>query len=347
MTFGERLRTLRKEKGMSQEELGRAVHVSPRVIGYYETDNRFPKSRAALLGLAHALGVSLDYLLDNPVRQETGCPSRFCYMKMMTPEERAQVNDYIAYLRYKKRQAEAVQEEETNTAIAATEAAQMIERWAGAEEAPAEAEAAIEEEPAEEDEPIIEEEPVEEAPAGEPEEEPIEEASAMEEPAMEEPAIEEPVTEEPLEEAPVEEATAGEPEEEPIEEEPFEEAPEETEAMTPEEEIPAEALPEEEAPVPEAPEETPADEPEEGSAFDTDGEPVPDDTLPEIPPLDDMPEFTPDADSFREEIVRIPNYDDPYAPDPDEGKFDSLFSYGAEEKEDKKEKTHRFPFFFK
>ena len=103
MTFGERVKTLRQEAGWTQEELGEKIHVSARVIGYYEADDRFPKNQTILLDLAKAFQVSLDYLLDNPVRQEATCPSRFCYVKTINAQPRNQVNDYIRYLRWKQR----------------------------------------------------------------------------------------------------------------------------------------------------------------------------------------------------------------------------------------------------
>ena len=103
MTFGNRLRTLRLEAGMSQEQLGQKIHVSARVVGYYETDDRFPKNQQILIDIAKTFRVSLDYLLDNPVRQEGSCSSRVCYMKSMDREHRALVNEYILFLRWKQR----------------------------------------------------------------------------------------------------------------------------------------------------------------------------------------------------------------------------------------------------
>lgn len=107
MTFGERLRTLRTEAGLSQEDLGRAIGVSARVVGYYETDDRFPKTQQILVDIAKTFQVSLDYLLDNPVRHESSCPSRFCYMKSMDSTYRAKVNQYIMFLRWQIRREEA------------------------------------------------------------------------------------------------------------------------------------------------------------------------------------------------------------------------------------------------
>ena len=103
MTFGERLRTLRTEAGLSQEELGHAIGVSARVIGYYETDDRFPKNQDILVAIAKTFQISLDFLLDNPVRHESSCPSRFCYMKSMDSQHRNMVNQYILFLRWQMR----------------------------------------------------------------------------------------------------------------------------------------------------------------------------------------------------------------------------------------------------
>lgn len=63
MTFGERLKKLRTDKGITQEKLGNIIGVSDRVIGYYEADNRFPKDDILLNKIADYFDVSLDYLL--------------------------------------------------------------------------------------------------------------------------------------------------------------------------------------------------------------------------------------------------------------------------------------------
>ena len=118
MTFGERLRTLRTEAGLSQEELGQAIGVSARVVGYYETDDRFPKNQQILVGIAKTFQISLDYLLDNPVRHESSCPSRFCYMKSMDSQHRNMVNQYILFLRWQmRRQNEENAEEELPSTV--------------------------------------------------------------------------------------------------------------------------------------------------------------------------------------------------------------------------------------
>lgn len=63
MFFGDRLKVLREEKKLTQAEIGKAVGISGRVIGYYESNDRLPKDEFTLVKLADFFGVSLDWLL--------------------------------------------------------------------------------------------------------------------------------------------------------------------------------------------------------------------------------------------------------------------------------------------
>jgi transcriptional regulator with XRE-family HTH domain len=62
MTFGEHIATLRKRKGISQSDLGKAVSTSGDIIGKYERDEVKPSVEVAAR-LADALQVSLDFLV--------------------------------------------------------------------------------------------------------------------------------------------------------------------------------------------------------------------------------------------------------------------------------------------
>lgn len=66
MTFGERLRELRKSRHMTQKELGKALFISERVISYYEQNERFPNDTMTLIRIAEFFDVSVDYLFDMP-----------------------------------------------------------------------------------------------------------------------------------------------------------------------------------------------------------------------------------------------------------------------------------------
>ncbi len=63
-TFGERLKFLREEKGMSQAELGRAFNLSQSSIAYYELDDK-PRepNQSTLQKFADLFNCSVDYLL--------------------------------------------------------------------------------------------------------------------------------------------------------------------------------------------------------------------------------------------------------------------------------------------
>lgn len=65
--LGERLRTLRVERGMTQSRLAQQLGVTKSVVSAYETGIRSP-SYEVLLSLARIFSVSTDYLLG----RETG-----------------------------------------------------------------------------------------------------------------------------------------------------------------------------------------------------------------------------------------------------------------------------------
>lgn len=60
--FGERLKQLRKQKNISQKQLGERIHVTNSMISAYETGLRMP-SYEVLIKMAYYFHVSTDYLL--------------------------------------------------------------------------------------------------------------------------------------------------------------------------------------------------------------------------------------------------------------------------------------------
>jgi transcriptional regulator with XRE-family HTH domain len=64
ISFGKRLTEVRKDKKMSQDEVGKLVGVHGAVIGRYERDEVKPSIDMATQ-LAEALEVSLDYLVGS------------------------------------------------------------------------------------------------------------------------------------------------------------------------------------------------------------------------------------------------------------------------------------------
>lgn len=64
MTFGEKIRSLRKGKKMSQQELASMVGVSYRTIRSLEVEGRYPKQNILYQKLADALQCDVSYLMS-------------------------------------------------------------------------------------------------------------------------------------------------------------------------------------------------------------------------------------------------------------------------------------------
>ncbi len=74
MTFGERLKELRKERGLSQMELCEAIAVSRQTLSKWENDVVLPDVENLVM-LAKYYGVSTDFLLglsQCPVQEQIG-----------------------------------------------------------------------------------------------------------------------------------------------------------------------------------------------------------------------------------------------------------------------------------
>lgn len=113
MAFGENLRKLRKENGLTQQELAEKAGVSQQLIGHYENGFRAPKLEKAIL-LAKALGVPVETIngqLERK-RQADGAPhkhrnSRAIKMQeifeQLPPEKQKSVLDHAKALVSKAR----------------------------------------------------------------------------------------------------------------------------------------------------------------------------------------------------------------------------------------------------
>ena len=110
MLFGNRLRVLREEKGITQKQLGEIINISDRVIGYYESNDRFPKDENVLKGIAKFFNVSVDYLVGNsdirnPYKEDKPVIPTKAYHnldKAGLPEEAIrQIEEYIEFVKQK------------------------------------------------------------------------------------------------------------------------------------------------------------------------------------------------------------------------------------------------------
>ncbi|MFB6732283.1 helix-turn-helix domain-containing protein [Bacillus mobilis] len=68
--IGLRLKSLRKKENLTQKQLAEKIGISQRMIGYYESEERFPP-HDVLTKLADCFSVSADYLLGRDVTDET------------------------------------------------------------------------------------------------------------------------------------------------------------------------------------------------------------------------------------------------------------------------------------
>ena len=91
MKFGEKLQKLRKEKGMSQEELAARLHVSRQAVSKWENDQGYPETEKMLM-IGNIFSVTMDYLLKDEggeQPQEQGFyASRECVQGYLQQEKR-------------------------------------------------------------------------------------------------------------------------------------------------------------------------------------------------------------------------------------------------------------------
>ena len=97
--FGKRLAEIRKSRGMTQTELGKAAGVSKRVIVYYEQDDAQPPG-AMLADLARALKVTTDELLGIKPLETNTSPKSARLLKRLKRIEALPPSDQRAVLKF-------------------------------------------------------------------------------------------------------------------------------------------------------------------------------------------------------------------------------------------------------
>lgn len=65
MTFGEKVQTLRKERGLSQTEFGKLVGVSLRTVRGWENEGRYPRYRDLYKKIAEVLECETSYIMTD------------------------------------------------------------------------------------------------------------------------------------------------------------------------------------------------------------------------------------------------------------------------------------------
>jgi transcriptional regulator with XRE-family HTH domain len=91
MNIGNRIVELRKQQGLSRDELGQQVGTSGAVIGRYERNEITPSVEIAKK-IADALEVSLDYLIGSTdIRISSKMMYRLELLEKINPEERERI----------------------------------------------------------------------------------------------------------------------------------------------------------------------------------------------------------------------------------------------------------------
>ena len=102
--IGNRIRILREEKGLKQEELAKKICVSPSAIGMYERNSREPNNELTIK-LANFFNVSTDYLLgktDKRNYDKDEMDFRFAYHKEMEGLTEQEIKEALEFYKMVK-----------------------------------------------------------------------------------------------------------------------------------------------------------------------------------------------------------------------------------------------------
>ena len=114
MTIGKRIALLRKEKGLTQEDLANAMGVSPQAVSKWENDQTCPDI-SALPKLAGLLEVTVDELLSGRDNLPT--------VRVLPPEQRKDPRDMLLRITVDSAQGDRIR---VNLPIALVEASMEI-----------------------------------------------------------------------------------------------------------------------------------------------------------------------------------------------------------------------------
>lgn len=99
MTFGERLKDLRKKRSLTQSQLGDKLNVTKASISGYENDTRSP-DRETLVKIAEIFNVSTDYLLGRTDDKEKGPTLVAAHLDDdLTEEQIDEVKNFIDFIK--------------------------------------------------------------------------------------------------------------------------------------------------------------------------------------------------------------------------------------------------------
>ena len=94
MSFGERLKNIRKSRGYLQRELAEALGLSRVSITQYEQDKRFP-DQDALKKMGDVLNVSVDYLLGRTDSRHSEDNDKIEWLSKDTPPTDMELEEFL------------------------------------------------------------------------------------------------------------------------------------------------------------------------------------------------------------------------------------------------------------
>lgn len=103
MNFGLKLKNLRKEHNLTQQELAIKIGVSASAVGLYEQERREPDNET-MVKIAKCFDVSVDYLLGfSKISEDDFAYAAYDELTHdLTPEQVAQLKTYADFLRQQK-----------------------------------------------------------------------------------------------------------------------------------------------------------------------------------------------------------------------------------------------------
>ncbi|WHA10368.1 helix-turn-helix transcriptional regulator [Enterococcus montenegrensis] len=99
MTFGERLKSLRNKRSLTQSQLGEKLNVTKASISGYENDTRSP-DKDTLVKIAKIFGVTTDYLLGIDESQDD--PNLLVAAHIDDDVSEQDMEDILRYIEYRK-----------------------------------------------------------------------------------------------------------------------------------------------------------------------------------------------------------------------------------------------------
>lgn len=97
--FSEKLKTLRKQRGITQEQLAKYLNVGTSTIGMYESNVRKPRYEV-LKQIADYFKVTVDYLIDDDDNLYVIDDALIHSIKKLSPEQLEEVKKFINYITY-------------------------------------------------------------------------------------------------------------------------------------------------------------------------------------------------------------------------------------------------------